>query len=152
VVRDEKLLSKFLYGTHRQFNDLPERSARAKATIQNTQPWQRGRVGRIEERIFDELMLAKNHTLTTGELVRRIYCGPWWAPGRGWRKPGDPPSKVEHWMYDQIRKAAPTFADRVGGGRGRGGIVWRLRRDQFFWDAREEKTRRDAERRKAKKG
>jgi hypothetical protein len=55
-------------------------------------------------------------------------------------------------MYDQIRKAAPTFADRVGGGRGRGGIVWRLKRSQFFWDAREEKTRRDAERRKAKKG
>ena len=152
MVSDTELMRRLLYGIRRQFQDGPARSARAEATIQRVRPWERGRIGKVEERISRETMFACKLEFTTGELVRLVYCSPVFDVNFNLRKKGDPPPKIAHWMYDQIRKAAPTFFDRVGGGRGRGGIVWRLRRNQFFWDAREEKTRRDAERRKAKKG
>ena len=35
-------LRRILYGIHRQFQDIPARSERAKATIQRVRPWGAG--------------------------------------------------------------------------------------------------------------
>jgi hypothetical protein len=149
VVSDTKLAQRLLYGTCRQFNDIPQHAARARATIQRVRPWEHGRIGKIAERIRREIAFAGKLEFTTGELVRLVYCSPVFDVNFNLRKKGDPPPKIAHWMYDQIRKAAPTFFDRVGGGRGRGGIIWRLR-DEFYDDVRKRKTARDQERRKAR--
>ena len=62
---------------------------------------------------------------TTGELTRLIYCDPLLHEAFG--KCGPPP-KVKHWQYERVRKAASTFADRVGQSTGRGRpAIWRLR-------------------------
>ena len=150
MVSDTELMRRLLYGIRRQFQDGPARSARAEATIQRVRPWERGRIGKVEERISRETMFACKLEFTTGELVRLVYCSPVFDVNFNLRKKGDPPPKIAHWMYGQIRKAAPTYFDRVGGGRGRGGLRWRLR-DEFYRDVRKRKTARDAARREAKK-
>jgi hypothetical protein len=76
VVSDAKLAQRLLYGTRRQFNDIPERAARARATIQRIRHWERGRIGKIEERIRREVTFAGKLEFTTGELVRLVYCSP----------------------------------------------------------------------------
>lgn len=91
----------------------------------------------------------RKRDLTTGELVRLIYCNTTWDQDFNLRKKGDPPLRVEHWMYERIRKAAPTFADRVGPSTGHGRPwVWRLRAD-YFHDVRKQKRAEYEERRRA---
>jgi hypothetical protein len=51
---------------------------------------------------------------TTTELALLIYCHPTWDQDFKFRKEGDPRPKIEDWQYERVRKAAPTFADRVG--------------------------------------
>ena len=76
MVSDTELMRRLLYGIRRQFQDGPARSARAKATIQRVRPWERGRIGKVEERISRETMFACKLEFTTGELVRLVYCSP----------------------------------------------------------------------------
>jgi hypothetical protein len=61
-----------------------------------------------------------------------------------WRKGGDPPPRIEHWMNERVRLAAATFADRVG--RGRDGVYWRLRKDTYYSTIRAQKRERYRER------
>jgi len=69
-------LRRILYGIHRQFQDIPARSARAKATIRRTRPWEAGTIGQVEDMVHRYLVFADQRELTTGELARLIYANP----------------------------------------------------------------------------
>jgi hypothetical protein len=82
---------------------------------------------------------------TTGELARLIYTNPLLHKVFG---KGEAPPKLKSWQYDRIKRAAPTFADRVGRSTSKGRPwLWRLR-EECFWDARRKKTAKDAFKRK----
>jgi hypothetical protein len=84
---------------------------------------------------------------TTGELARLIYCDPLLHKLFG---KGGPPPKVKHWQYERVRKAAPTFADRVGRSTGRGRpVIWRLRPNQYLPEIRQRKPAERAMQRKS---
>ena len=85
-------------------------------------PWLSGRIGAVEHRVCNELIAARhNHTdpLTTGDLVKAVYLGPYGRKSR-WDAP---PPKLAHWMYHRIRKACEVYAVRVGRGEGHGSPV-----------------------------
>jgi hypothetical protein len=67
------------------------------------------------ERVCHELIVA-GRPLSTGELVRVIYCHARWDRNFAAREPPRP----QHWMYERVRAAAAAFADRAGTGRGMG--------------------------------
>jgi hypothetical protein len=70
--------------------------------------------------------------LTSGELWRAIYGGPTWDQDFRFRDNGAPPPKIRSWQLARIRKAAATFADRVGRSTGRGRAwLWRIRQNQY---------------------
>jgi hypothetical protein len=57
---------------------------------------------------------------------------------------GEAPPKLKSWQYDRIRRAVPTFADRIGRSTTKGRPwLWRLR-DKYFHEARKKKTAMDA--------
>ena len=88
-------------------------------------------------------LAARGKLFTTGELARLIYANPTWDQDLQHRKEGDPPPKLRSWMYDRVRRAASTFADRVGRSTGRGRAwLWRVRPDQHWWDVRRVKGKR----------
>jgi hypothetical protein len=138
-------LRKFLRGAlggSRDYGDLPARAERARKTIARTKPWQSGRIGKIENRIYTALVFGRG-TITTSELARAIYCDP---------RRGEPPPKLKKWMCDQVALAAPTFAICVGRAKTRGRpLLWQLPpKDRYFFDVRQEKARAGA-RRKTKR-
>jgi hypothetical protein len=51
--------------------------------------------------------LLEMRDFTTGELVRLIYCSRHWDQDFNWRKDGDPPTKVKHWMYESSQFMSP---------------------------------------------
>jgi hypothetical protein len=132
-----------LYGNAFSWRQLsPEQRARQVLRGRNLarhKPWQAGRIGRIENRVHTELICARG-AISTGQFVRKIYCHERWDQNFNWRKGGDPPPRIEHWMYERVRLAAATFADRVG--RGRDGVYWRLRKDTYYHTIRAQKRER----------
>ena len=83
------------------------RSARARETALRHRPWERGRIGNIEKRISRTGAFAdRDRLFTTGELVRRIYADPDYDQNF---QPRKEPPKLKSWMYDRVRRAAPTF-------------------------------------------
>ena len=143
MVSHARLLQRLRYSLQRQFQDTPVRSARARATIRRSRPWEAGRIGNIEKLISQTMTFAERDKLfTTGELARAIYANPVWDQNCNLRKRGEKLPKLKSWHYLAIRKAAPTFADCMGRSSARGRpCLWRLRPDQFFDDVRRAKTR-----------
>ena len=140
----KKQLDRQRYGIRRDFQDIPSRSARARASIRRVRPWGSGRIGNIETQIFREMVFGGNREdrlFTTGELARVIYANPVWDQNCNLREKGEELPKLKSWHYPAIRKAAPAFADCVGWSSARGRPwLWRLRPGQFFDDARRAKT------------
>ena len=142
MVSHARLLQRLRYSLQRQFQDTRVRSARARATILRSRPWEAGRIGNIEKLISQTMTFAERDKLfTTGELARTIYANPVWDQNCNLREKGEKLPKLKSWHYLAIRKAAPTFADCVDRSSARGRPwLWRLRPDQFFDDARRAKT------------
>ena len=115
-------LRRALYGLQRQFQDTPDRSARARNTIRRSRPWEVGRIGNIETQICREMIFGgdRDKLFTTGELARAIYANPVWDQNCNLREKGEKLPKLKSWHYLAIRKAAPTFADCVGRSSARG--------------------------------
>jgi hypothetical protein len=138
-----------LLGRHPQYRDTPARSARAKAIVAEHRPWEGGRIGKIETAIA-RITIMGDRDWTTAELAREIYAHPTWDQDFNFRN-GAPPPKLKSWMYDRVRRAAPTFCTCVGRSTAKGTPwLWRPKPGLFFCDVRAEKRVRDAERRKAK--
>ena len=74
-----KQLDHLRHGIRRDFQDIPSRSARARASIKRVRPWVSGRIGNIETQIFREMVFGGNREdrlFTSGELARAIYAHP----------------------------------------------------------------------------
>jgi hypothetical protein len=65
----------------------------------------------------------RDKLFTTGELARAIYADPMWDQDFRLRDKGAPPPTIKSWQYDRVRRAAPTFADRVGRSTGMGSFM-----------------------------
>jgi hypothetical protein len=87
-----KQLDRLRYGIRRQFQDSSARSARAKATIRRSRPWEAGRIGNIETQICREMIFGgdRDKLFTTGELARAIYANPVWDQNFRLRGPTPP--------------------------------------------------------------
>ena len=142
MTAEERKLRRWLFGIKRHFNDLPARSARSRRLIEKTKPWTRGRIGNIEKRISRTLAFdAADGVMTTGELARLIYANPKYDQNFRLREEGEPPPKITSWMYQRIRIAAPTFADYVGRGSGRGRpMLWRPKPNRYWSEVRRAKA------------
>jgi hypothetical protein len=107
-------------------------------------PWAAGRIGRIEKRVHFELIGAAirspGRAVSTGQLVRAIYCDKRWDQRVRLRDKDVEPPRPQHWMYERVRLAAAIYADPVG--RGRGGTYWRLRKDTYASTIRAQKRER----------
>ena len=106
MVSHARLLQRLRYSLQRQFQDTPVRSARARATIRRSRPWEAGRIGNIEKLISQTMIFAERDKLfTTGELARAIYANPVWDQNCNLRKRGEKLPKLKSWRYLAIRKA-----------------------------------------------
>jgi hypothetical protein len=121
----------------------PEQEARQVQRGRNLarhKPWEAGRIGKIENRVHTELICARG-AISTGQLVRKIYCHERWDQNFRLREEGATPPHPKHWMYERVRLAAATFADRVGRGRN-DGVYWRLRKGTYYHTIRAQKRER----------
>ena len=87
----KKQLDRQRYGIRRDFQDIPSRSARARATIKRVRPWESARIGNIETQIFREMVFGGNREdrlFTTGELAQAIYANPVWDQNCNLREKG----------------------------------------------------------------
>ena len=115
-------LRRALYGLQRQFQDTPDRSARARNTIRRSRPWERGRIGNIETQIFREMVFGGNREdrlFTTGELARVIYANPVWDQNCNLREKGEKLPKLRAgtiWRLGRLLRPLQTvLAGRVPG-------------------------------------
>ena len=109
---DAKLMQRLLQGDHKQFQDTPRRSARARETITRTRPWECGKIGNIETQIFRE-MICQDRLYTTGELARAIYANPGWDQNFRLRRGENPPKLKTIWRSGRLLRPLPTvLADR----------------------------------------
>jgi hypothetical protein len=109
-------------------------------------PWARGRIGGLEHRVHGALISAefrKVSPVTTGWLVREVYLG---IGGRAGKD-----AKISRWMYGNVRKAAETYAVRIGRGNGHGSpVLWKLKEGDAVYAAviRKKKERAYARRKR----
>jgi len=107
-----------------------ERQRQRGRDLAKLRPWERGRIGKIEKQISWKMTVGRfgawggKLEYTTGALARLIYCAPLLHKVFG---ECGPPPEVKHWQYERVRKAASTFADRVGRSTGRGRPVRPIR-------------------------
>jgi hypothetical protein len=87
----EDRLRRLLYGDRRQFKDTPDRSARAREIIKRTRPWERGRIGNIEEWVAKKMICHPDRLFTTGELAKEIYANPTFDQNFRFREKGEKP-------------------------------------------------------------
>jgi hypothetical protein len=96
----------------------PEQRQRGR-DLAKYKPWARGRIGGLERRIHGAVVSAeikKVLPFTTGFVVREVYMG---VGGRS-KEP-----RIKRWMYDNIKRALPTYAVRIGRGNGHGSpVLW----------------------------
>jgi hypothetical protein len=125
-----RLINELYPGTFPAKRISPELQAQLRRTGQGLaryKPWARGRIGSLEHRVHGALIHAEHHKLSpvsTGWILRQVYLG------IGGRKAKGPDSKLEHWMYKEVRRACETYAVRFARGIGRGSpILWRLKPD-----------------------
>jgi hypothetical protein len=117
-----RLINELYPGTYPGRQASPAEQERLRRTGQGLaryRPWARGRIGSLEQRVHRALIYAELKRLspvTTGWVVREVYLGPY---GRKARQ-GRPEPKLEHWMYEQTRRACETYAVRIARGSGRG--------------------------------
>jgi hypothetical protein len=154
-----------------------EQSERARKTITKEQLWWRGRIGKLEDKLHSALSAADGIPVTTADLVRWVYYGARWDmhlrrakepfPDDHYRLPTWPPimvypldkwglpdhsqppfkPKIERWMLNNIRRAAPTFGKIVGKGK-YASVLWVLNPDrEYYYEARKAKTKAYAARR-----
>jgi hypothetical protein len=143
------MTQRLLHGDHRQYQDIPARSAPAKETMERVKPWLNGRIGKIENHIA-RITIMGDRDFTTGELARAIYCSPTFDQDFRFRKKGEPPPKLKSWMYQRVRLSAPTFCDCVGRAAAPGTpYLWRPR-SEYYFEVRQRKRDRDAARRKSR--
>jgi hypothetical protein len=175
-------LTRFLYGGTRNLTDEQRKtqSELARKIIKREEPWYRGRIGKLEDKIHSALSAANGEPVTTADLVRWCYYGCRWDmyprrakepfPDEAYRLPTYPPlmaypldewgfpdysqqpfkPKIHRWMLGNIRKAAPTFG-KIVSGRRRSVTYWALNPDrEYYYEAREWKTKRNMARRAIK--
>jgi hypothetical protein len=103
------------------------------------EPWNRGRIGRVEHQVCRALIdaqYAKLEPVSTGWLLHKVYTGEWDNAAGSYSK-----IAAQHWMYFRIRRACEVYAVRVGRSEGRGAaVLWRIKDDVADYTVRREKT------------
>ena len=140
MTAEERRLRRWLYGIRRHFNDLPARSARSRRLIEKTKPGHAAGSATLRNASAARWPLTPG-VMTTGELARLIYANPEYDQNFRLREEGEPPPKLTSWSTSRIRIAAPTFADYVGRGSGRGRpMLWRPKPSRFWSEVRRAKA------------
>jgi hypothetical protein len=179
---DAGYLARHLCGRTRNLTDeqRKKQSDLARAIIKREEPWYRGRIGHLEDKIQSALWAANGEPVTTADLVRWCYYGCRWdmherrakepfpderyslptypqlmaypLGAHGFQDKSQPPFKpvIHRWMLGNIRHSARTFG-KIVPGRKRSVTYWVLNPEiQFYSEAREIKTKKIAARRAIK--
>jgi hypothetical protein len=90
-------------------------------------PWLRGRIGWVERGVYHALHRAQG-PLSTGKLVREVYLGQFGRSSLRRSSVDAPPPKVQQGMYLAVRRAAQTYATRIGRAETQGRpVLWVLK-------------------------